>query len=193
MTTLDSESGTEPRPEGLLSWTLLRIHALAASLVVAEFLLMQVIAILITTALYWQAPLIDPDIKRDVNHWMRIFQITSPTMTLSGGVAIVLSSYVLTIPLREQARRERARANEAEARAAKAEQERDDAVQQRDEVAQQRNEAAQQRQEAERQRTEAEERAAATEAALASLQNDVAELKAMLAERPARRRRRSLR
>ena len=165
MTTLDSESGTEPRPEGLLSWTLLRIHALAASLVVAEFLLMQVIAILITTALYWQAPLIDPDIKRDVNHWMRIFQITSPTMTLSGGVAIVLSSYVLTIPLREQARRERARANEAEARAAKAEQ----------------------------QRTEAEERAAATEAALASLQNDLAELKALLAERPARRRRRSLR
>lgn len=126
---------------------------------------MQVIAILITTALYWQAPLIDPDIKRDVNHWMRIFQITSPTMTLSGGVAIVLSSYVLTIPLREQARRERARANEAEARAAKAEQQRDDA----------------------------EERAAATEAALASLQNDVAELKALLAERPARRRRRSLR
>jgi len=165
MTTLDSESDTEPQPEGLPSWTLLRINALAASLVVAEFLLMQVIAILITTALYWQAPLIDPDIKRDVNHWMRIFQITSPTMTLSGGVAIVLSSYVLTIPLREQARRERARANEAEARAAKAEQQRDDA----------------------------EERAAATEAALASLQNDVAELKALLAERPARRRRRSLR
>ena len=126
---------------------------------------MQVIAILITTALYSQAPLIDPDIKRDANHWMRIFQITSPTMTLSGGVAIVLSSYVLTIPLREHVRQERARADEAEARAAKAEQ----------------------------QRTEAEERAAATEAALVSLQSDVAELKAMLSERPARRRRRSLR
>ena len=126
---------------------------------------MQVIAILITTALYSQAPLIDPDIKPDANHWMRIFQITSPTMTPSGGVAIVLSSYVLTIPLREHVRRERARADEAEARAAKAEQ--------------QRNEAA--------------ERAAATEAALASLQNGVAELKALLAERPARRRRRSLR
>ena len=126
---------------------------------------MQVIAILITTARYSQAPLIDPDIKRDANHWMRIFQITSPTMTLSGGVAIVLSSYVLTIPLREHVRQERARADEAEARAAKAEQ----------------------------QRTEAEERAAATEAALVSLQNDVAELKAMLAERPSRRRRRSLR
>ena len=146
---------------------------------VAEFLLMQVIAILITTALYWQAPLIDPDITRDVNHWMRIFQITSPTMTLSGGVAIVLSSYVLTIPLREQARRERARANEAEARAAKAEQERDEARRQRVEAAQERDEA--------------EERAAATEAVLTSLQNDVAELKAMLAERPTRRRRRSLR
>ena len=165
MTTPDSELDTEPRPEGLRPWALFRIHALADSLVVAEFLLMQVIAILITTALYWQAPLIDPDIKRDVNHWMRIFQITSPTMTLSGGVAIVLSSYVLTIPLREQARRERARANEAEARAAKAEQE----------------------------RIEATERAAATEAALASLQNEVAELKALLAERPARRRRRNLR
>ena len=126
---------------------------------------MQVIAILITTALYWQVPLIDPDVRRDVNHWMRIFQITSPTMTLSGGVAIVLSSYVLTIPLREQARQERARADEAEARAAKAEQLRD----------------------------EAEERAAATQAALANLQNDVAELKALLAERPARRRRRNLR
>ena len=179
MTTPDPEWDVEPQPEGWRSWALLRIHALAASLVVAEFLLMQVIAILITTALYWQAPLIDPDITRDVNHWMRIFQITSPTMTLSGGVAIVLSSYVLTIPLREQARRERARANEAEARAAKAEQERDEARQQRVEAAQQRNEA--------------EERAAATEAALVSLRNDVAELKAMLAERPARRRRRSLR
>ena len=148
-------------------------------MVVAEFLLMQVIAILITTALYSQAPLIDPDIKRDANHWMRIFQITSPTMTLSGGVAIVLSSYVLTIPLREQARRERARANEAEARAAKAEQ--------------RRNEAEQQRNDAEQQRNEAQERAAATEATLASLQNDVAELRALLSERPARRRRRSLR
>ena len=165
MTTPDPEWDVGPQPDGWRSWALLRIHALAASLVVAEFLLMQVIAILITTALYWQAPLIDPDITRDVNHWMRIFQITSPTMTLSGGVAIVLSSYVLTIPLREQARRERARANEAEARAAKAEQE----------------------------RSEAEERAAATEAALVSLRNDVAELKAMLAERPARRRRRALR
>ena len=134
--------------------------------------MMQVIAILITTALYSQAPLIDPDIKRDANHWMRIFQITSPTMTLSGGVAIVLSSYVLTIPLREHVRQERARADEAEARAAKAEQERDEAQQQRNEAA---------------------ERVAATETALVSLQNDVAELKAMLAERPARRRRRSLR
>ena len=172
MTTPDSGSDAEPRPDGLRPWALFRIHALAASLVVAEFLMMQIIAILITTALYWQAPLIDPNIKRDVSHWMRIFQITSPTMTLSGGVAIVLSSYVLTIPLREQARRERARANEAEARAAKAEQERDEARQRRDEAA---------------------ERATATEAALVSLQNDVAELKALLAERPARRRRRSLR
>ncbi len=84
----------------------------------------------------------------------------------------MLSSDVLTIPLREQARRERARAIEAEARAAKAEQERDQARQQRNEAA---------------------ERAAATEAALVSLQNDVTELKAPLAERPARRRRRSLR
>ena len=172
MATPGTEWAAEPRPEGLRPWALFRTHALAASLVVAEFLLMQIIAILITTALYWQAPLIDPDIKRDVNHWMRIFQITSPTMTLSGGVAIVLSSYVLTIPLREQARRERARAIEAEARAAKAEQERDEARQRRDEAA---------------------ERASATEAALASLQNDVAELKALLAERPARRRRRALR
>ena len=120
MTTPAAESDVQSQPEGLRSWAILRIHALAASLVVAEFLLMQVIAILITTALYSQAPLIDPDIKRDADHWMRIFQITSPTMTLSGGVAIVLSSYVLTIPLREQARRERARADEAEARAAKA-------------------------------------------------------------------------
>ena len=186
-----TESNAEPHPDGQSSWALVRVHTLAATLVVIEFLMMQIIAILITTALYWQLPLIDPEIKRDVNHWMRIFQITSPTMTLSGGVAIVLSSYVFTRPLREEVRRERARANAAEAALAEA---RTELEAQRRADAEARATAEEQRRiEAEQQRIEAEDRAAAAQAALATLQNDIVELKAMLTDRPARRRRRSLR
>ncbi len=66
MTTTRAEGDVGPRPEGLRPRALLRTHALAASPVVAEFLLMRIIAILATTAPYRQAPLIDPDIKRDV-------------------------------------------------------------------------------------------------------------------------------
>ena len=180
MMTSETESNDGPHPDGQSSWALVRVHTMAATLVVIEFLLMQIIAILITTALYWQLPLIDPEIKRNVSHWMRIFQITSPTMTLSGGVAIVLSSYVFTRPLREEVRRERARANAAEAALAEA----------RTELEVRRRADAEARAAAEEQRRiEAEERAATAEAALATLQSDLAELKAMLAERPTRRRR----
>lgn len=155
--------------------------------VVIEFLLMQVIAILITTAVHWQLPLVEPGIERNVNHWVRIFQITSPTMTLSGGVAIVLSSYVFTLPLRQEVQRERSRADaaekaleqamsqlraNAEERAAKAEQER---------VA------------AERERAAAEQRAAVAEAAIGELRAELAELRAELAVRSPARRRRTLR
>ena len=180
MSTQPQSSDAELEPERLAAWALVRVHALAASLVVIEFLLMQVIAILITTAVHWQLPLVDPDIQRNVSHWMRIFQITSPTMTLSGGVAIVLSSYVLTIPLRREVQRERSRADAAEKALQEA-------------MSQIRANAEERAARAEQERAAAEERAAAAEAAIGELRAELAELRAELAARGSGRRRRNLR
>lgn len=191
MATQPQSSDAEPPAEGLTVWRLIRIHALAASLVVIEFLLMQVIAILITTAVHWQLPLVEPGIERNVNHWMRIFQITSPTMTLSGGVAIVLSSYVLSIPLRHQVQEERRRADAAEQKlreiVSQLETQRLANAEERAARAEQDRAAAEQRAAVEQQR------AAAAEAAIGELRAELAELRAELAVRGPARRRRTLR
>ena len=177
MATQPKSSDAELPSEGLTVWALIRIHALAASLVVIEFLLMQVIAILITTAVHWQLPLVEPGIEPNVNHWVRIFQITSPTMTLSGGVAIVLSSYIFTLPLRQEVQRERSRADAAEKALEEA-------------MSQLRANAEERAARAEQERAAAEQRAAVAEAAIGELRAELAELRAELAVRsPARRRR----
>ena len=119
-------------------------------------------------------------------------------MTLSGGVAIVLSSYVLTIPLRREVQRERSRADAAEK--ARREvmtqleaQQRANTEERAARAEQERAAAEQQRIDAEQQRAAAEERAAAAEAAIGELRAELAELRAELAARGSGRRRRNLR
>ena len=99
--------GTEP-----LLWT----HAKATLVVVLEFTALQLVAVGLSTGIYSLIPLLDLDFERRFDDWMRAFQILSPTLSISGGAAIVLSSYFF-----------HKLAREADQRANKAEQERDTA------------------------------------------------------------------
>ena len=76
---------------------LLAVHFATALLVVVDFIMFQVAAAGATAAIYYTVPALDSGIMRGESSWtwIRIFQIVSPTITLPGGVATVLSSYFL--------------------------------------------------------------------------------------------------
>ena len=103
--------GTEP-----LMWA----HAKATLVVVLEFIALQLVAVGLATGIYSLIPLLDFEFNRGFNDWMRAFQILSPTLSISGGAAIVLSSYFF----HKLAREADQRAAEANQRAERAEQER---------------------------------------------------------------------
>lgn len=100
--------------------------AVAALLVVlvVELALLQAFALAMTTGIYHLAPLLDVGQPSGFANWLSIFQIVSPSLTLPGGVAIVLSTWLLARRAQRAEQMQRAaerRADAAEANAAAAE------------------------------------------------------------------------
>ena len=134
MTTPEKPRRLTPPGRGLL-WS----HLAATLLTVAEFVLLQAVAIGLTTVVYWIAPELDAKAQPGFSEWLRVFQIVSPTLTVSGGAAIVISSYIYAKRAQEYyeiAAQERERAAEERKRAAedreRTERERDRAERERD-------------------------------------------------------------
>ena len=196
MTTMEetNPANANPEPGGVGSQSLPWIHFKATLLVVAEFIALQLVAIGMTTGIYSLIPFLDAGFERNFNHWMRAFQILSPTLTISGGAAIVLSSYIfhkIAQEAQQRAAQAEKHAAETEKRAAETEKR---AAEERKLIAEERRRIAEEeRRIAEEEKRAAEERAARAEADIGELRTELAELRAQLAERPPRRRRRSLR
>ena len=100
---------------------LLAIHFATVVLVVVDFVMFQAAAAGVTAAVYYTVPALDASIMRGESSWtwIRIFQIVSPTITLPGGAATMLSSYFLARRAQQAETRvqeEAKRAQEAETR-----------------------------------------------------------------------------
>ena len=105
---------------------LLAVHFATVLLVVVDFIMFQAAAAGTTAAIYYAVPALDSGIVRGESSWIwiRIFQIVSPTITLPGGAATVLSSYFLARRVQQvetQVRAEAQRADEEARRADAAE------------------------------------------------------------------------
>ena len=90
MTTPTKSPTALRRPGQGLLWS----HIAATLLTAAEFILLQAIAIGLTTGVYLMAPALDAGADPKFSDWIRVFQIVSPTITITGGAAIVISSYI---------------------------------------------------------------------------------------------------
>ena len=118
--TRDETAGAGSQSDRPGAEPLLWAHAKATLVVVLEFTALQFVAVGLATGIYSLIPLLDLDFERRFDDWMRAFQILSPTLSISGGAAIVLSSYFF----HKLAREADQRAAEANQRAERAEQER---------------------------------------------------------------------
>lgn len=169
---------------------LLAVHFATALLVVVDFIMFQAAAAGATAAIYYTVPALDSGIVRGESSWtwIRIFQIVSPTITLPGGVATVLSSYFFA-----------RRAQQVEAQARAEVQQAQDETQQAQEqtrAATQRAESEAQRAQNEAQRAQDESRRADSEAQRAqelthrveATEAQLENLKARLERRSGRRR-----
>ena len=99
---------------------LLRSHIAATLLTAAEFVLLQAIAIGLTTGVYLMAPELDAGAKIGFADWLKVFQIVSPTLTVTAGAPIVISSYIYAKRAQEYydfAAQAAERANQSDARA----------------------------------------------------------------------------
>ena len=120
-------------------------HFAVTLLVLVEFMLVQAVAVGLTTGVYFLIPLLETGASVSFENWRKIFQVLSPTVGISGGAGIVLSSiiYARQAQKSEAGRQEEqvkrlaaeadARVAEADARVAQAESE---AAQARAEAAQ---------------------------------------------------------
>ena len=70
-------------------------HFGAILLALADFVLFQTVATLLSVAIYFTIPELDASISNDSSdwNWINIFRIVSPTFTVSGGAITVLTSY----------------------------------------------------------------------------------------------------
>ena len=112
-------------------------------LTAAEFVLLQAIAIGLTTVVYLMAPALDAGVQPSFAEWLKVFQIVSPTITVTAGAPIVISSYIYAKKAQEAydfAAQAAERAAQSDARAA---QDRERAAQDRERAAQDRERAAQ--------------------------------------------------
>ena len=98
------------------------VHFAAALLAVVDFILFHVAAVALTLAIYFTIPILDDAISRGSPdwRWLSIFQIVSPTVTISGGAVTVLSTYFYARRIQEMEKKnqeaERARQEEARRR-----------------------------------------------------------------------------
>ena len=122
MTTSEKSGRLTLAGRGLL-WS----HLAATLLTAAEFVLLQAIAIGLTTGVYLMAPELDAGAKIGFADWLKVFQIVSPTLTVTAGAPIVISSYIyakkaqeyydFATQAAERAAQSDARANQSDARA----------------------------------------------------------------------------
>ena len=115
MTTSEKPRRLTPPGRGLL-WS----HIAATLLTAAEFSLLQAIAIGLTTVVYLMAPVLDASVQPGFAEWVKVFQIVSPTITVTAGAPIVISSYIYAKKAQEAydfAAQERKRAMEERERA----------------------------------------------------------------------------
>ena len=89
-----NEGNTRGGPKAGGYRTLLAAHLAATVLVLLEFALLQALATGITSAIYALAPVLDSGAPLKFAEWERIFRVISPTITVSGGAGIVLSSII---------------------------------------------------------------------------------------------------
>ena len=93
-------------------------HAAVTLLLVTEFILLQAVAVGITTVVYSLIPALDAGAQPSFDDWRRLFQVVSPTVTITGGAGIVLSSILFARQTQEaRAETQEARAETQEARA----------------------------------------------------------------------------
>ena len=90
-------------------------HAAVTLLLVTEFILLQAVAVGITTVVYSLIPALDAGAQPSFDDWRRLFQVVSPTVTISGGAGIVLSSILFA--RQAQVERQNAEAARAEMQA----------------------------------------------------------------------------
>ena len=95
---------TRPNGGGLAS--LVVTHVSITLLIIVEFILLQAVAVGVTTVVYSLIPALDAGARPSFDDWRRIFQVVGPTVTVSGGAGIVLSSIIF----HWQAQKERQRA-----------------------------------------------------------------------------------
>ena len=69
-------------------------HFAATLLVLVEFVLVQAVAIGLTTGVYFLIPLLETGAEASFEDWRKIFQVVSPTVGISGGAGIVLSTII---------------------------------------------------------------------------------------------------
>ena len=99
-----SPAGTPP--DGVRLPFLAVIHAVITLLIIGEFVLLQAVAAGVTTVVYLLIPTLDAAAQPSFENWRQVFQIVGPTVTVSGGAGIVLSSIIF----HWQAQKERQRA-----------------------------------------------------------------------------------
>ena len=68
--------------------------AILVAVVLVELALLQLFAIAATTGIYHLAPQLDVGAPRGFRDWLTILQVVSATLTLPGGAAIVLSTWL---------------------------------------------------------------------------------------------------
>ena len=94
-------------------------HVAVTLPLVTEFILLQAVAVGITTVIYSLIPTLDTSAQQSFEDWRKVFQVVSPTVTISGGVGIVLSSILFA--RQAQVERQNAEAARAEIQAAQEE------------------------------------------------------------------------
>lgn len=90
-------------------------HVAVTLLLVTEFILLQAVAVGITTVVYSLIPTLDAGAQPIFDDWRRLFQVVSPTVTITGGAGIVLSSILFA--RQAQVERQNAEAVRAEMQA----------------------------------------------------------------------------
>ena len=90
-------------------------HVAVTLLLVTEFIPLQAVAVGITTVIYSLIPTLDTGAQPNFEDWRKVFQVVSPTVTISGGAGIVLSSILFA--RQAQVERQNAEAARAEIQA----------------------------------------------------------------------------